>query len=615
MSLDRLTTEARNPASANLDELTAVEIARLMNSEDRRAVESVGLVAEAVARAIEVIAERLARGGRLIYAGAGTSGRLGVLDATECPPTFNTPPEMVIGLIAGGPPALTRAVEGAEDSPETGANDLRGVRLTADDVFVGIATSGRTPYVLGAADYARQVGAKVIGLACNEGSELESRVDIMLCPIVGPEVLSGSTRLKAGTATKLILNTLTTGAMVRMGKTLGNLMVDLRATNIKLKARTNRIVRTVCGVDESAAARLLDQAGGELKTALVMHSTGASADESRKMLDTVDGRVRDALAAAGRQMPSASDAQLVLGLDGGGTHTVAILADGERTLGRGVAGPSNLQAVGVPRALAALDSAIDRAFADADRPRVTVGAICLGLAGADRPQEKALIREWVSRHRVAEWCDVTNDGALLIGAGTPDLWGVAVVAGTGSIAVARSPDGRIARSGGWGFLLGDEGSGYALAMDGLRAAAKASDGRAGSTLLVERLLQAMDLKVPSEFIPAVYRGGWDRAALASLAPVVIDAAIEQDATAAHIVRDNAQSLAHTVIAAAKSLGLRLDRLPLAMSGGALLCSDHYAGELISALLERGTSPDPVTPVDDPAVGAVRIARTRTPLTV
>jgi N-acetylmuramic acid 6-phosphate etherase len=233
--MDHLQTESRNPASMNLDELTPLEIVQLMNAEDDRVIPAVAAQAEAIAQAITVIADRLRNGGRLIYAGAGTSGRLGVLDATECPPTFNSPPSQVVGIIAGGPKALTRAVEGAEDHPEYAACDLEALKLGPQDVLVGIATSGRTPYVLGAAAYAKTIGAYAIGLACNPDADLNAVVDLAITPVVGPEVLSGSTRLKAGTATKLVLNMLTTGAMVRLGKTFGNLMVDLRAANSKLR--------------------------------------------------------------------------------------------------------------------------------------------------------------------------------------------------------------------------------------------------------------------------------------------------------------------------------------------------------------------------------------------
>ncbi|MDA1232559.1 MAG: N-acetylmuramic acid 6-phosphate etherase, partial [Planctomycetota bacterium] len=227
-------TESRNAASTTIDCLSPLEIVRLMNVEDQQVVEAVAREELAIARAIDAIAERFSSGGRLIYVGAGTSGRLGVLDASECPPTFNTPPEMVVGLIAGGRDALTRAIEGAEDDAHAAMAELMQLRLSNRDAVMGIATSGRTPFVLGALEYAKSVGAFTIGLACNHGSALASVAELLITPVVGPEVITGSTRLKAGTATKLVLNMLTTGAMVRIGKTYGNLMVDLRASNEKL---------------------------------------------------------------------------------------------------------------------------------------------------------------------------------------------------------------------------------------------------------------------------------------------------------------------------------------------------------------------------------------------
>ncbi|MCU0877684.1 MAG: N-acetylmuramic acid 6-phosphate etherase [Pirellulaceae bacterium] len=216
------TTESRNPASEQIDSLPPLDIVRLINAEDARVAEAVGREAEPIARAIEIIAERLQHGGRLVYLGAGTSGRLGVLDASECPPTFSVPAGMVVGIIAGGSAALTQAIEGAEDDRDQGARDLAAIGLSAGDVLVGIATSGRTPYVLGGLAYARSLGAATIGLACNRGTELTAACDLMIAPVVGPEVISGSTRMKAGTATKLVLNTLTTGAMILLGKTYGS---------------------------------------------------------------------------------------------------------------------------------------------------------------------------------------------------------------------------------------------------------------------------------------------------------------------------------------------------------------------------------------------------------
>lgn len=294
---DQLLTEARNPASEAIDTLDAAGIVALMNAEDAKVVEAVRAESAAIARAVELAADRFRRGGRLIYSGAGTSGRLGVLDASECPPTFSTPPEMVVGLIAGGRTALTRAVEGAEDSPEQGAADLDELNPTDRDLVVGIATSGRTPYVLGAVGRAKEIGATTVGIACNRPSRLGEAVDVEIAPLVGPEVISGSTRLKAGTATKMVLNMITTGAMVLIGKTFGNRMIDLQPSNEKLRIRTRRILRELGGVDDDRARELLAEAGGRLKPALVMALAGVGAERAGQLLGEHDGQVRAAVKA------------------------------------------------------------------------------------------------------------------------------------------------------------------------------------------------------------------------------------------------------------------------------------------------------------------------------
>src|SRR5215510_11016044 len=293
--LEHLTTEARNPASEDLDGLSALELVQLINSEDAKVAAAVAEQSAVIAQAIDVIAERIGRGGRLIYFGAGTSGRLGVLDAVECPPTFNTHPSQVVGVIAGGYSALTTAVEGAEDRPELAVEDLKNVRLTDGDVVCGIATSGRTPYVMGGLEYAQSVGAYAIGLSCNRDSQIATRSDICITVVVGPEIVSGSTRMKAGTATKMVLNMLTTGAMIRLGKTYGNLMVDLRATNTKLADRARRIVRAVTNLTENESERLLKDSGGEVKTAIVQHYTGYSPTEARQLLSASQGHLKTAL--------------------------------------------------------------------------------------------------------------------------------------------------------------------------------------------------------------------------------------------------------------------------------------------------------------------------------
>jgi N-acetylmuramic acid 6-phosphate etherase len=627
--MEHLLTEARNPASTNLDELTSLELVRLMNAEDAKVPPAVAAEAEHIARAIEVIAERLRRGGRLVYAGAGTSGRLGVLDAAECPPTFRTPPGLVVGLIAGGPAALTTAVEGAEDHPEFAERDLQAINLSGQDVLVGIATSGRTPYVVGALRHARAVGAPAIGLACVPDSELRPHADLMITPLVGPEVLTGSTRLKAGTATKLVLNMLSTGTMVRLGKTHGNLMVDLRATNTKLRARANRIVRHFTGLSREAADELLAACGWEVKTALVAQQAQLDPVTARRRLEAVGGQVRLAVGATlpasggltppdpssgGSRPPLASAANLVLGIDGGGSHTVALLAaltpgaaSPWQVLGRGKAGPSNLQAIGLERAGRSLTEAVAGAFNTAGLPRGPVAAACLGLAGAGRPEDQERIRRWAEAERLAETVEVMGDVPLLLAAGTPDGWGVAVVAGTGSISWGRAPDGRTARAGGWGPLLGDEGSAHALVLAALRAVVAATDGRAAATALTERLLPAMGLPNPQALIAALHGGTWDRARLAGLAPLVVAAAGEGDAAAAGLLRDGARELAQAVRAVVTQLDLPRTGFPLALAGGLLLANAGYR-QLFLEELERWTfMPGRVELVAEPAEGAVRLA--------
>jgi N-acetylmuramic acid 6-phosphate etherase len=616
--MDHLQTEARNPASTNLDELTPLELVQLMNREDGRVIGAVASQAAVIARAIEIIAEHLRMGGRLVYVGAGTSGRLGVLDATECPPTFSSPPGQVVGVIAGGPNALTQAVEGAEDRPQLAEQDLEALALGGRDVLVGIATSGRTPYVLAALRYARSQGTYTISLSCNPQSDLEALADLAITPVVGPEVLSGSTRLKAGTATKLVLNMLSTGAMVCLGKTYGNLMVDLRATNSKLRARANRIVRTITGISVEEADALLQQCGGELKTALVAQRAKVTAAEARARLQASGGQVGRALQQCAATSVDAAvpsiPAQLYLGIDGGGSRTVALLASSApgstdsvrgRILGRGEAGPSNIQAVGSARALGALQGAIAGAFAAAKVSPMPVTAACLGLAGAGRAEDQQVIQEWARAVRLAENIEVTTDAAILLAAGTPEGWGLALVAGTGSIAYGRKADGQTARAGGWGHLLGDEGSAYALVVAGLRAVARAADGRGIATTLTERFLAQLGLSRPQELVPAIYRGSLDRVALASWARLVLDAADDGDAVAIQIVDEAARELAHAAVAVAQMLNFDRTTIPLALSGGVLLASAGYRKRVLEALESLGVRADPITVVQEPAEGALR----------
>lgn len=268
MNFADLTTEKRNAASANIDKVSTLEMLQIINAEDKKIASAVEKVLPQVAVAVDLIAQKISAGGRLFYIGAGTSGRLGVLDASECPPTFGVDSELVQGIIAGGNYALTHAVEGAEDDKNLAIENLREKNFSAGDILVGIAASGRTPYVLSAIEYAKKIGAKTVGVSCVESSALAEIVDIAITPITGAEIITGSTRMKAGTATKMILNMLTTGAMIRLGKVYGNLMVDVRATNDKLRDRAKRIVIAATGCDEITAAESLEKFGGHAKSAI-----------------------------------------------------------------------------------------------------------------------------------------------------------------------------------------------------------------------------------------------------------------------------------------------------------------------------------------------------------
>ncbi|WP_455844868.1 N-acetylmuramic acid 6-phosphate etherase [Pantoea agglomerans] len=301
IDLSQMITEGRNPASHNIDELSTEAMLRVINDEDKKVALAVEAIVPQIAQVVDAITHAFSQGGRLIYCGAGTSGRLGILDASECPPTFGTPHSQVVGLIAGGHTAILQAVENAEDNVEQGAQDLRDINFNANDVLVGIAASGRTPYVLGALAYARQQGAFTAALTCNPNSPMSQAADVALTPVVGPEVVTGSSRMKAGTAQKLVLNMLTTGAMIRSGKVYGNLMVDVEATNQKLVQRQVNIVKQATDCDDATAQQALAACNGHCKTAIVMVLAGLTADEAKSLLSQNQGFIRNALRDVGAQ--------------------------------------------------------------------------------------------------------------------------------------------------------------------------------------------------------------------------------------------------------------------------------------------------------------------------
>ncbi|WPA92468.1 N-acetylmuramic acid 6-phosphate etherase [Providencia zhijiangensis] len=295
IDLSKMVTESRNEASTHIDQLSTIEMLQVINNEDKKVPLAVEKTLPQIAELVDKVAAAFQQGGRLIYSGAGTSGRLGILDASECPPTYGTPHEQVIGLIAGGHQAIFRAVENAEDKPELGEQDLKNIDFNQKDILVGIAASGRTPYVLGAMKYARSLGATVASISCNPDSPVSQAADIAITPIVGAEVVTGSSRMKAGTAQKLILNMITTGAMIRIGKVFGNLMVDVEATNAKLIERQTKIVMEATECDRQSAESALQQCDRHCKTAILMILSGLNADEARQLLAKNHGFIRTAL--------------------------------------------------------------------------------------------------------------------------------------------------------------------------------------------------------------------------------------------------------------------------------------------------------------------------------
>lgn len=296
VELQKIATEQRNPNTMNIDTLSTLDMVELINREDHRVAEAVALVTDKIAEAVDVIAARLSTGGRLIYCGAGTSGRLGILDAVECPPTYSTDPETVQALMAGGYGAIFKAVEGAEDSKELGKTDMQGIGFSGKDVLVGIAASGRTPYVLGCMEYAKELGAPTVAVTCCPGSILDSFADIGIAPAPGPEVVTGSTRMKSGTAQKMVLNMLSTGAMIKLGKVYGNLMVDVKPSNEKLVRRCVTIVCSATDCTEEEAVDALEQCGYHPKTAIVMLLRGVDAETADRLLEAAGGRIAKVLA-------------------------------------------------------------------------------------------------------------------------------------------------------------------------------------------------------------------------------------------------------------------------------------------------------------------------------
>ncbi len=605
--MDHLVTELKNIKSNDLDLLSSRELVLLMCDEDSQIPRVIAEQSEVIASVIDAIVSRMRQGGRLIYCGAGTSGRLGVLDASECPPTFSVPPGLVVGLIAGGEKALRTAVEGAEDNPSLGAKDLEQISLTANDCVVGIASSGRTPYVMGALEFAKSIGAFTVALSCINNAIINQHAEIPISLVVGPEIITGSTRLKAGTATKLVLNMISTGVMVALGKTLGNLMVDLRASNVKLKARANRIVREVTGMGEQEAAKILVECSGEVKTAIVSHEMNIDPDVARSLLTQNNGIVRKVL--SGKSITPSIDSNLMIGLDGGGTKTVAVLARGGKKdfsiIGRGVSSASNPRVVGFDNAICAINDAVRHAFTDAKIPVMKPGLLVAGISGAGREEEKNILHKGISN--LAKKVVITTDASLVLEEGLMEGWGIAVISGTGSMVLGKNQQGESFRSGGWGNILGDEGSAYALGMGALKLVTQIADGRKKTSLLNEKILANLQITHAQEIVAMFSGKKLEKARIAGLAIEVLHAQEHGDQNAAGLINEQAGLLSACVVAVYNQMKIKDEMVPLTLAGSLLCKSDEYRRIFFEHLSNANIKVGMLTLVHEPALGALRLA--------
>ncbi|RDB21968.1 N-acetylmuramic acid 6-phosphate etherase [Hypsizygus marmoreus] len=545
--LGLLQTESHNEDSMAIDAVSTLEMCRIMNNADATVAPAVQTCVPEIARTIDLIVDRVRKGGRVMYIGAGTSGRLGVLDASEIPPTFSAPYSQFIALIAGGDTAIRRATEGAEDSTTLSITDLEAIAppLSFVDTLIGIAASGRTPYVLSGLSHCRDIlGMLTVGISCVQPSAMRGRAECLIECLVGPEIITGSTRMKAGTATKMILNMISTGVMVRIGKTHGNLMVDVKSSNNKLVDRARRIFRTVLPttiLPDIEIDSLMASCGGSVKVALVVEKLRCSIADARMRLEKSGGVLRDAwYSDTSLQNPTEDPTRprLVLCIDAGGTKCTAVIASRDGIQARAEAGPCNFVTLGHDSAISAISTVIKRAvdlLPDALRPQQAplslpltqsfFAAVWIGGAGLDRPADVDTVRSRISRMLALSDPStvlITNDAALLSSAiidnraatttNTQTKTGVVLIAGTGSLAYSFSITSAqrqltitpLARAGGWGYLLGDEGSAFSIGREAIRRALAHRDSGLPPTELHKAIADHFGCNTVGAIISAVY---------------------------------------------------------------------------------------------------------------
>ncbi|PGH01137.1 N-acetylmuramic acid 6-phosphate etherase [Helicocarpus griseus UAMH5409] len=514
VDLSSLQTEGRNPRTTNIDQVSTLELCRLINDEDAAVVPAVKECLADIARAIDAMAERVRNGGRVIYVGAGTSGRLGVVDSSEIPPTFSASHGQFIALMAGGDAAMRVAQEGAEDNMNAAETDLGPLNLDSQlDSLIGIAASGRTPYVMGCLAYAKKRECVTIGVACCRPSAMEASglVDCMISPVSGPEVVAGSTRMKAGTATKLVLNMLSTGVMIKIGKTYGNMMVDLKASNLKLQQRSRNIIKKLSGFScpstDEEIDDILRRCDGSVKLALATLAIGSTVDDARRQLEAAGGKLTEVLKHKSQQrfktdggnVTPPGNTPLVMYVDGGGTKCAAVVLGQDGKIGKGEAGPCNATDVGLDTSISSIklaaQNALDSFSSSNDiAPCLNLQSadfvsVWVGIAGYDRPEVKARMDPSLSSlfniPLESGKLKISNDIDVLASAASDGNVGdvshkttVVLIAGTGSVAMSYSRGDqdpkeeviRIGRSGGWGHLLGDDGGGFCLGREAIRKA-------------------------------------------------------------------------------------------------------------------------------------------------
>ncbi len=571
--MGHLPTEARHSRSATIDLLDATEIAKLMNEEDASIAPLVGTQSANLGALVAAIVQRLDRGGRLIYVGAGTSGRLGVLDASECLPTFNSPHGQIQGIIAGGQGALFRAVEGAEDSFENAFEDLTSLALDKRDSVVAIAASGRTPYCLGALAKATAVGSLTGVVVCVKQSEMARNSQYAIEVETGPEILTGSTRLRAGTATKLVLNSISTAVMIGLGKTYGNLLVDLHASNEKLTYRAIRIVSQAANIPLERAKDCLAQCQGDVKTAILSSLKQIDPATARKSLLAAGGRIAKALKPSPIASTPSSTGRVIVAIDGGGSALKMRFSlttqDGSRKETNTQMGPPVLPGThGLAGVVFEWKRRILGFLEEENLNPVAVTAIVAGLSGAGTPEICRLLETLLAMEFPTATIEVMADVRLLaFAAGEPTA--LCLIAGTGSIAWWEPTPGTVHRLGGWGPHIGDEGGGIWLAKQAIKALCWAEDGRAAPSALKKRFLETLGLADVRELV--LWLSTALRHQMAPLARLVFQEAALGDPVAKEILHQGAGHL----VAMVSGIKKQDDSVTTILAGGGTLLNREY----------------------------------------